>query len=232
MSRFFALALCLAACGDTDQVNHLPDAPPPPPDAIVPDMAPMAMTVISTDFENTLPPNIDAGTATLTPSQGYAPLGPPNNTFGPTFLRSQTGNEITLTVTGLPPHTKLTIGFLFAAIDSLDGTGSFPAGDFMRITLDGTTIMRESFANALLSQIQSYVAPPGGELARHVDLGFGGPGGNFTDSAYDMNVDPRFHDLPHTGSSATIGFKLEGDGVQSLDDESWAIDNLRVIAKP
>lgn len=229
MHRFVvpSLVTLLAACGDTDGVGHLPDAPPPPPDATMVDAAPIARTVIETDFEGPLPPQIDAGDGTLTPTQGYGKLG-----FGGTFLRSQTGNTITITISGLPTHQKLTVGFLFAAIDSLDGTGSFPAGDFMRITLDGTQVFRESFANASEDQIQSYVAPPGGELARHVDLGFGGPGGFYTDSAYDMTVDPQFQNLPHTAATATLVFTLEGEGVQSLDDESWAIDNLKVVALP
>ena len=228
MRRFILALFAVAGWGDADSVRHLPDAPPPPPDAPPAiDAPPTPQTLIETDFEGPLPPQIDAGTGTLTPTQGFAAHG-----FGDTFLRSQTGNTITITITGLPAHSKLTIGFLFAAIDSLDGTGAFPAGDFMRITLDDVTIMRESFANALPTQIQSYVAPPGGELARHVDLGFGGPGGFFTDSAYDMSVDTRFHDLPHTAPTATLVFTLEGEGVQSLDDESWAIDNLRVVAVP
>lgn len=226
--RSLLLVLAVAGCGDTDKVRHLPDAPPPPDVmADAPVDAPSQATVLDTNFEGALPATIDPGTGLLTPSQDFAPLGG----IGPTFLRCQTGNSVTVSLANLPPHGKLTIGFIFAAIDSLDGTGSFPAGDFMKITLDGTQIFRESFANATPDQIQSYVAPPGGELARHQDLGFGGPGGFYTDSLYDMNVDTRFHDLAHTAQTATIVFTLEGEGVQSLDDESWAIDNLRVTIK-
>jgi hypothetical protein len=186
-------------------------------------------SVLSVDFETVFPPDFDAGTALLTPSQGYAPLGTPGNTFGPTFLRAPTGNVITMTIPNLPPHTSLSLDFLFAAIDSLDGTGSFPAGDFFRIDLDGVTIFRESFANATPSQVQSYVPPvPAIVLARRVDLGFAGPGGFYTDSAYDMSLDPQFDDLPHTAPTATLVFVLEGAGVQALSDESWAIDNVRV----
>lgn len=190
---------------------------------------PDAGVAVDLDFELTLPAGLDAGAALLTPSQGYAPLGPPGNVFGPTFLRGQTGNVITLTVADLPPHTSLSVDFLFAAIDSLDGTGSYPAGDFFRVDLDGVTIFRESFANAVQSQIQSYLPPvPEIVLARHVDLGFSGPGSFYTDSAYDLSLDPQFEDWPHTASTATLTFQLEGEGVQSLDDESWAIDNVRV----
>lgn len=183
------------------------------------------------DGQDSVPANLDPGTATLTPSQAFAELGPEGNTFGSTFLRGPTGTVITLTLTDLPPHTTLSLGMLFAAIDSLDGTGSFPAGDFFTITLDGVTVFRESFANATLDQIQSYDPPAAAILARHVDLGFGGPGGYYTDSAYDFGQDPRFQGLPHTDSSAVFVFTLEGEGVQSIDDESWAIDNLRVVAE-
>lgn len=187
-------------------------------------------TFASIDFESeALPPEVDPGTGLLTPSQGYAPLGDTGNQFGPTFLRSQTANTVTLTFADLPPHTTLSLSLLFAAIDSLDGEGAFPAGDYFRITLDGDEIFRETFANATPEEIQTYEAPPGVTLARHVDLGFQGPGGYYTDSAYDFGIDPRFHGLPHTASSAVLTFTLEGDGVQSLDDESWAIDNVRVL---
>jgi hypothetical protein len=170
-----------------------------------------------------LPPGIDPGIGTLTPTQGYAALG-----FGDYFLRGPTSNTVTVTVHDLPPHTRLSLAMLFAAIDSLDGTGTYPAGDFFKITLDGQQIFRESFANATADEIQSYVPPPGVELARRVDLGFGGPGGYYTDSAYDFGKDPTFQNLPHTGGTATLLFTLEGEGVQSLDDESWAIAKLRV----
>jgi hypothetical protein len=117
---------------------------------------------------------------------------------------------------------------LFAAIDSLDGEGTFPAGDYFKITLDGEAVFRESFANAIVSQIQSYNPPAEVILARHVDLGFGGPGGYYTDSAYDFGLDPKLQNLPHTATSAVLVFTLEGEGVQTIDDESWAIDNIRV----
>jgi hypothetical protein len=118
--------------------------------------------------------------------------------------------------------------FLFAAIDSLDGTGTFPSGDFFDVSVDGGTFFSHSFANALVSQVQSYVPPAGVELARRVDLGFSGPGGPYTDSAYNLAADPVFSNIPHTASSATITFLIRGAGIQPLDDESWAMDNFIV----
>jgi len=184
--------------------------------------------VFQTDFSGPLSPQISPGTATLTGVQGYAGLGPSGNQFGGDFLRSATGNTVTLNLTGLPAHDTITLEFLFAAIDSLDGSGTFPAGDFFRIVFDGATLFSESFANATASQIQSYDPPLGVELARRVDLGFSGPGSFFTDSAYNLGADPRFANFAHTGSTATIQFFIFGEGNQSLTDESWAMDNLSV----
>ena len=184
--------------------------------------------VFETDFEGAIAPEISPGTATLTGVQGYAGLGPSGNQFGGTFLRSETGNVVTLSLTGLPAHDTITLELLFAAIDSLDGTGTFPSGDFFRIVFDGAILFSESFANALPSQEQSYVSPAGVELARHQNLGFTGPDGPYTDSAYNLGADPRFANFAHTGSTATIQFFIFGEGNQSLDDESWAMDNLRV----
>lgn len=184
--------------------------------------------VFSTDFDSSLAAPLSPGTATLTGVQGFDGLGSPGNTFGGQFLRSATGNVVTLTLTNLPTHNTISLDFLFAAIDSLDGTGTFPSGDFFKITLDGNDVFRYSFANALPSQIQSYVPPANVELARHVDLGFGGPGGYYTDSAYDLGADPSLENIAHTGSVATFTFQIEGQGIQSIDDESWAMDKLSV----
>ena len=55
-----------------------------------------AQTVFGTDFETALPAAVAPGTATLTGVQGYAGYGPAGNQFGGTFLRSATGNVVTL----------------------------------------------------------------------------------------------------------------------------------------
>lgn len=194
------------------------------------------VVVFQTDFNGAMPSAISPGTALLTGVQGYAGLGPAGNQFGGNFLRSATGNTITLQLNGLPAHDTISLEFLFAAIDSLDGTGDVaPAGDFFKIVFDGTTLFSESFANALPTQIQSYVPPSGVELARHASLGFT-PGGSATtcchsDSAYNLGADPRFLNFAHSASTATIEFFIFGPGNQPLDDESWAMDNLTVSVR-
>lgn len=188
----------------------------------------MAKSVFSTNFDSSVPAQINPGQASLTGVQLFSGLGPQGNQFANQFLRSATGNVVTLTLQDLPTHTTIDLDFLFAAIDSLDGTGQFPSGDFFKITLDGQQIFRESFANSEPSRIQSYSPPAGVELARRQNLGFSGPGGYYTDSAYNLGADPRFRNIPHTASTATFTFQIEGEGIQSLADESWAMDNLKV----
>ena len=191
--------------------------------------AAVPLTVFTTDFNGALPAEISPGTATLTGVQGYAGLGPSGNQFGGNFLRSATGNVITLNLSNLPAHDTISLAFLFAAIDSLDGTGTVPpAGDFFKIVFDGATLFSESFANATPSQIQSYVPPAGVELARRIDLGFSGPGSFYTDSAYNLGADLTFANFAHTGATAKIEFFIFGPGNQDLTDESWAMDNLSV----
>ena len=187
----------------------------------------LSTVVFSTDFNGALASEISPGTATLTGVQGYAGLGPAENQFGGNFLRSETGNTISLSLNSLPTHDTISLKFLFAAIDSLDGTGVFPAGDFFKIVIDGNTLFSESFANATPNQIQSYTPPLGVELARRQDLGFT-QGGFYLDSAYNLGADPIFSNFAHTGSSASIQFFIFGTGNQTLNDESWAMDNLDV----
>lgn len=184
--------------------------------------------IFTTDFNGNLPAEITANQALLAGTQNFSGLGYPGNQFAGNFLRSPTANVVKLQLSELPAHTSLNISFLLAAIDSLDGEGSYPSGDYFTIKLDGVIIFRESLANALPSQVQTYVPAPGAQLARRIDLGFSGPGSYYTDSAYDFSLEPRLQDIPHSASSLTLEYSIEGVGVQSLEDESWAIDNLRV----
>jgi hypothetical protein len=183
--------------------------------------------VFTTDFDGELPDEISPGTATLVPVQGFAGLGTAPRKFGGNFLRSPTAQRVTLQLSGLPTHDKLNLRFLFAAIDSLDGTGTPPAGEDFIVRVDDVVVFMESFANAREYQIQSYMPPAGVQLARRSALGFRG-GDEYWDSAYDLGKDPVFAGIAHTASTATITFEYVGPGAQNINDESWAMDNLEV----
>ena len=118
-------------------------------------LLPAQTTVFSSDFESGVPAQILPGTAALAGVEGFAGLGSSQSQFGGALLRSETGDVVQLTVGNLPAHDLLHLDFLFAAIDSLDGAGTYPSGDYFRITIDGVTVFREAFANALPSQIQT-----------------------------------------------------------------------------
>src|SRR5262245_35004218 len=159
-----------------------------------------SVTVFTTNFNAGAPPEF-SGVTTTEGVQGYAGLGTGLNVFGGNFLRNTTGNlfgggappvKTTLTLTDLPAHTSINLRFLLAIIDSWDGVGCFAGPDIFNVTVDGVAIFSQAFDNSGCG-IQTYVPPPGGELARRQQLGFSG-GGFFADSAYNMGLDPAFND--------------------------------------
>lgn len=76
----------------------------------------MAKSVFSTNFDSSVPAQINPGQASLTGVQLFSGLGPQGNQFANQFLRSATGNVVTLTLQDLPTHTTIDLDFLFAAI--------------------------------------------------------------------------------------------------------------------
>jgi len=97
-------------------------------------------------------------------------------------------------------------------------------------------MVRGGRRNPPYQEIQHALAPTSTSRqrrrARHRGLRrrFSGPGSYYRGSAYNLGADPRFQQFAHTGSVVTIDFWMEGVGLQDLNDESWAMDNLRVVA--
>jgi len=176
-------------------------------------------------------PSEFSGITTTEGVQGYAGLGTGPNVFGGDFLRNTSVPEAktTLTLTGLPPHTSISLSFLLATIASWDGIGCF-AGvtDGFNVSVDGTTIFSEVFENSNCGA-QTYAPPVGVELARRASLGFNTALVYYGDSAYDMGLDPTFQNIPHTSSTLMIEWFTSGGGWQGGTDESWAIDNVQVF---
>ena len=185
------------------------------------------------DGDPVVMPGIEAkleGITSVESVQGYDVYG-----FSGEFLRNDTGgyasddigtpgSPTTLILSGLPPHTSIDINFLLAIIDSWDGGG--PEGccqpDILTVTVDGNTILSESFG--FLNP--SFVPSPGVLLTEYTPLGFNS---EFDDSAYYMGLYPAFDGIPHSASTLTIAWFASGDGWQGGLEESWAIDNLEII---
>jgi hypothetical protein len=122
----------------------------------------------------------------------------------------------------------MSLRFLGAIVDSWDGDGCFAGPDLFNVTVDGHPILSDVFENSGCG-IQTYVPPPGVELARRLDLGFSVGDPFYMDSAYDFGLDPAFQTVPHSASTVTIDWFASGDVWQGDADESWAIDNVEVI---
>lgn len=196
-----------------------------------------ALSAFSTDFNAGSPPEF-SGITTNAAVQGYSGLGTGTNTFAGSFLHNESiPPQVTkLTLTGLSSHSSIDIKFLLAIIDSWDGIGCITlGGDTFNVKVDGNLIFSKVFENSGpgcpggTSGIQSYVPPPGVQLAHKQNLGFHvSPIPPYGDSAYNMGLDPTFQNIPHTANTLTIEWFASGDNWQGGTDESWAIENVEI----
>jgi hypothetical protein len=187
------------------------------------------ITVFSTDFETSIPAEMSTQGSSLQGTQGYSPLGPPGNQFGTRFLRytSVPLFDTKLVLRDLPPHTSVSVEFLLGLIDSWDGTELF------KFLVDGQERFSHWFQLAT-GDASSYLAPPGALLSSGVNLGFSNGSFFFRDRAYNLSLEPAFQSIPHTADSLVVIWRLgavSGPAAsqwQGGNDESWAIDNVRV----
>ena len=147
------------------------------------------------------------------------------NGFDEQFLRNSTsGNpaeSTTITIDNLPPHDRISLGFVLAIIDSWEG-------DIFSVSIDGVPVFSHSFSNSGLSNSQSYIPSDGVEIARTADLGFSS-GPSSLDSAYDLRNEPILKDIPHSSDSLSIEIFASGSGWQGGDEASWAIDSFELM---
>jgi hypothetical protein len=194
------------------------------------------LSSFSTDFDSGLP--VEFGGAGLVQDvQGLSGKGFDGNQFGGKFLRNDSTLDVdnpfqavatTLTLTNLPTHTSIDLSFLLAILDSWDGyqvDGDVPHLDTFNVTVDDSLVFSQVFSNFDILGAQTY-NPPGVSIVRQEQLGFGQM---YPESAYDMSLDPSFISIPHTASTLTIRWFASGSYWQGGYDESWAIDNVKVV---
>lgn len=146
------------------------------------------------------------------PSQGYAAL--PG--FDGQFAR---GTVINASMNGLPAHTSVSIDFLLAVIDSWDGLTGGPGPDIFEVLVDGNLVFAAGYD---IFDAADQSAVRGTQLAYDVPLGFG----IWNDAAYDMSSVAALHGIAHSSSSMTVQFRFANS--QGIDDESFALENLRI----
>jgi hypothetical protein len=202
-----------------------PDDPPPVP-------VTTTSLVYFNDFDN---PAVLAGgvTATITgPANLVSVQGFGTYQFSGNFARNASVNSTptTLTLSNLPPHESVSLESLLAIIDSWDGMND-NGPDYLNIAVDDVTIF--SYVMARGSQIDpdDYDPPSGVELAYNEDLGFTDDPDNdwYWDDAYNLGLDPTFQNIPHTASTLVISISATGPNWGGGTDESFAIENLRVL---
>lgn len=182
-----------------------------------------------TDFESGCPPEITAPGATVQGTQGWATLGYPGHKFGANFLRydAQGLSDTKLVLRNLPPHTKVSIDFLLAVIDSWDGT------ELYQVRVNGDLKFNHWFQLAT-GDTSDYIPWVGALLSRGTNLGFSAGSYYGRDRAYDLGLEQAFEDIPHTADSLVVVWSLSavsGGAAQQWQggsDESWAIDDVEV----
>lgn len=112
-------------------------------------------------------------------------------------------------------YIQYTVTFDFYAFDTWDGDDLLYGRDFMNVLVNNTTVFSNTFANQ----------PGCAQSFREPDVGrtqLGGRSGAW-DSIY------RSISIPFSvGSASSIAIKWQDGGLQVANDESWAIDNVRV----
>jgi len=193
-----------------------------------------AVPYYSADFDLGIPAEF-SGPGFAASVEGYAGMGIGGNTFSGLYLRNASfGSPTVLTLTGLPSHTSVDLGFIFASIDSWDGSpplGCCNPDNFNVAIGDGSstaTIFSETFT-VFGEHIWSYSGTA--SLLGNTIMGPEGPNlavSEWPDGAYDMSLDPDFSGIPHTSSTLEILWWADGAGWQAGDDESFAIENVTI----
>ena len=179
------------------------------------------------DFETLSTPNFSAF-GSVQGTQGYSNISGFTG-FGSEFLRNDTsgapGAATVLTLTGLPTHTGIKLGFLLAIIDSWDASGCC-SPDSLNVQVNGVTVFNETFDNFNNGAGQSFAGTPIG--GSRTQLGFNG---GFNDAAYDLTALASLQNIAHTSSVLAIEWRTNFTTTNSFQgglDESFAIDKVSV----
>lgn len=115
-----------------------------------------------------------------------------------------------LTLTNLVPGQSYTLGFDFYALDSWDGGGS----DYLNVAVNGVQLFHFTFRN--FSGAQTY---PGSPDEGPINSGFNQ---GYPDAIY-RNIEITF-----VASNAITQIGFAGQGLETIGNESWGLDNVSV----
>ena len=172
------------------------------------------------------------------------------------FLGEFGNDTVGLSLNALPNHDFMTVSFSLYLIRSWDGNDTSTAAnndllgvDHWRLVAGGQTLLDTSFSNGNLAgqtydgakstytqtawtpctAYQGYAGPgPNGPMTganECFSLGYKFSDPNVTDEPMDSVYELSFT-FPHIASAITLNFGA--NGLQTLADESWGLDNVRV----
>jgi len=168
-----------------------------------------AAVVFSTDFESGVPAQLTGQGVQIESVQGLAGLGAPDNQFGGSLLRyyTQTLYDTSLTLTDLPPHTHVSLGFLVALIDSSRRMRAVKVDDELGNML-GTYARTKRESEAVARELQ----------ARHLPVVTTYPG-----SVWGP------HD-PHSGESVKLAGSMVRGALPVVMAGGWGVVDVRDVA--
>ncbi len=151
------------------------------------------------------------------------------------FLGEYGNEQVVLTVSGLPSHSEILLSYDVYTIRSWDGNDPDSGPDIFETSLvGGSTLLQTTFCNTYNDWQHGYMRQsyplnhPEGSFpertgAREVNtMGYNTTGswyGEYGDSVYNVA-----HIFDH--SNPTIGIVFRGQGLESVTDESWGLDNV------
>lgn len=187
------------------------------------------VTIIAADFDNAavLAPGVvdhSTGAGFAQSALGGPYIGSGGKSWSGLHLTMFDTNMLTVSLSGLPIHTSLTVDFLLGFLNSWDSTDGSPAPDLLNISIEGGPLIQLTTATAGGSVLQYQ----GGTLL--VDNGQIDQDTFFSDDLVDMST-AGFLTFAHTGSTFTMTIQAGGSGWQGGTDEYWGLDAISITAQ-
>lgn len=155
------------------------------------------------------------------------------------FLGQFGNDSVTLTLTNLPSHSRITVTLDLYVINSWDGNDVLWGPDTWELSvLNGPTLLRTTFATHNFSndRFQSFpenyptgIFPMMTGASEVGTLGFGWYRGGeleMLDGRFDAVYRLKY-EFAHSGG--TVSLRFTGSNLQEVADESWGLDNVGVF---
>jgi PEP-CTERM motif len=161
----------------------------------------------------------------LEPGGLQATIGTFNAAYGNIWRSDSASQAVTLSLSNLPAHAAVTIGFTATFLDSWDSSNGSPAPDWYEVYIDGNLVGQYTYNNA-----SGNVITIGGAtlVAQYVQFD---SNVFYSDSVVDFSTDPAYT-FGHSAATLTFAVKAGGNGWQGGLDEAIGIDNVRVVLSP